>query len=67
MALKQNLRYWLEILFALILSYIAAIAKVIYALVYTNIFLFNLFDLLVYGSFSFLIGYFSKWKKPQFK
>ena len=63
---KQNLRYLFETSVVALLSLTAGMAKVAYAFLYTGIFPFSIFDFLVYGAISFLIGYISRWRNPKF-
>jgi hypothetical protein len=62
---KQNLRYLFETSAVALLSITAGMAKVTYAFFYTSILSFNIFDVLVYGIVSFLIGYISRWRNKK--
>lgn len=58
----SSLRYFIEILLVLFLSWLAGIAKVSYAYIYTSPILFNLFDFIVYGVVGLLIGLLCLWR-----
>lgn len=62
----KYLMYVLNIVVVIILSTSAVIAEIMYAFIYTNLILFNLFDIIVYGCCSFLIGFLSRWRDFKF-
>jgi len=62
----KKLTYVLNILAVFILSGTAVLAKMMHAFTYTNLILFNFFDIIVYGCFSFLVGFLSRWKDYKF-